>query len=54
MTVVAASAIGIEPSRMIPVASALELLHGASLIHDDIVDEAAELTGREFLYHLPC
>jgi geranylgeranyl pyrophosphate synthase len=27
---------------MIPVASALELLHGASLIHDDIVDEAAE------------
>jgi geranylgeranyl pyrophosphate synthase len=39
---VAASAIGIEPSKMIPVASALELLHGASLIHDDIVDEAAE------------
>lgn len=39
---VAASAIGIEPSTMIPVASALELLHGASLIHDDIVDDAAE------------
>lgn len=39
---VAASAIGIEPSTMIPVASALELLHGASLIHDDIVDEVTE------------
>lgn len=39
---VAASAIGIEPRTMIPVAAALELLHGASLIHDDIVDEAAE------------
>ncbi len=39
---VAASAIGIEPSKMIPVASALELLHGASLFHDDIVDEAVE------------
>lgn len=42
LTFVAASAIGIEPRKMIPVASALELLHGASLIHDDIVDEAAE------------
>jgi geranylgeranyl pyrophosphate synthase len=39
---VAASVIGIEPSKMIPVASALELLHGASLFHDDIVDDAAE------------
>jgi geranylgeranyl pyrophosphate synthase len=39
---VAASAIGIDPRTIIPVAAALELLHGASLIHDDIVDEAAE------------
>lgn len=39
---VAASAIGIEPRTIIPVAAALELLHGASLIHDDIVDEATE------------
>lgn len=39
---VAASAIGIEPRTIIPVAAALELMHGASLIHDDIVDEAAE------------
>lgn len=42
LSVVAASAMGIEPHKMVPMASALELLHGASLIHDDIVDEAAE------------
>jgi geranylgeranyl pyrophosphate synthase len=47
---VAASAIGIEPRKMIPVASALELLHGASLIHDDVVDEAAERRGRPALH----
>lgn len=39
---VSSSALGIEPTTMIPLAAALELLHGASLIHDDIVDEAAE------------
>jgi geranylgeranyl pyrophosphate synthase len=39
---VAASAMGIEPRTIIPVAAALELLHGASLIHDDIIDEAGE------------
>src|SRR5580765_453574 len=47
---VAASALGIEPRKMIPVASALELLHGASLIHDDMVDEAAERRGRPALH----
>jgi geranylgeranyl diphosphate synthase type II len=47
---VAASAIGIEPRKMIPVASALELLHGASLIHDDIVDEATERRSRPALH----
>ena len=47
---VASSAIGIEPRKMITVASALELLHGASLIHDDIVDEAAERRGRPALH----
>jgi geranylgeranyl pyrophosphate synthase len=47
---VAASAIGIEPRKMITVASALELLHGASLIHDDIVDEAAERRSRPALH----
>lgn len=47
---VTASAIGIEPSKMIPLASALELLHGASLIHDDIVDEAVERRSRPALH----
>ena len=47
---VAASALGIEPRKMIPVAAALELLHGASLIHDDMVDESAERRGRPALH----
>jgi geranylgeranyl pyrophosphate synthase len=47
---VAASALGIEPRKMITVASALELLHGASLIHDDIVDEATERRSRPALH----
>jgi geranylgeranyl pyrophosphate synthase len=47
---VAASAIGIEPRKMITVASALELLHGASLVHDDIVDEATERRSRPALH----
>ena len=47
---VATSAIGIEPRKMITVASALELLHGASLIHDDIVDEATERRSRPALH----
>jgi geranylgeranyl pyrophosphate synthase len=47
---VATSAIGVEPHKMIAVASALELLHGASLIHDDMVDEAAERRGRPALH----
>lgn len=42
---IAASATGSEPSKMIMVGAALELLHGASLIHDDIVDEAGERRG---------
>ena len=50
LTFVAASAIGIEPHKMITVASALELLHGASLIHDDIVDEAVERRSRPSLH----
>jgi len=39
---VAASAMGMEPRTVISMAAALELLHGASLIHDDIVDEATQ------------
>lgn len=45
-----ASAIGSDPRRMVMAAAALELLHGASLIHDDIVDDAAERRGRPALH----
>ena len=46
----AADAIGGELAMMVPVASALELLHGASLIHDDIVDGAKERRGHPALH----
>lgn len=46
----AADAIGIELATMVSIASALELLHGASLIHDDIVDNAKERRGHLALH----
>lgn len=46
----AADAVGSELAMMVPVASALELLHGASLIHDDIVDGAKERRGHSALH----
>jgi geranylgeranyl pyrophosphate synthase len=47
---VSASAVGGDPATVIPAAQALELLHGASLIHDDIVDGATERRGRSALH----
>ncbi|BFU90477.1 MAG: octaprenyl diphosphate synthase [Nitrospira sp.] len=47
---VAASAVGNEPRNMTMVAAAIELLHGASLIHDDIADEADERRGLPALH----
>jgi geranylgeranyl pyrophosphate synthase len=46
---IAASATGTQPRKMSVVAEAIELLHGASLIHDDIVDEAVERRGHPAL-----
>lgn len=43
-------ALGMEMAVMVPVASALELLHGASLVHDDIVDDAKERRGQRALH----
>lgn len=36
-----------DPERLVPVAVALELIHTASLVHDDVIDEAATRRGRE-------
>jgi len=50
LALMATDAIGGELTMMVPVASALELLHGASLIHDDIVDGAKERRGHPALH----
>ena len=47
---VAASVTRNEPRKMIKVAAGLELLHGASLIHDDIVDESGTRRGHPALH----
>lgn len=47
---VSTSAVGGDPAQVIPAAQALELLHGASLIHDDIIDAATERRGRSSLH----
>lgn len=41
MTVLMAKAFGCDDERLYEIASAIELLHGASLMHDDVVDAAA-------------
>jgi len=41
----AAEAVGGDPEDVVTAAEAIELLHGASLFHDDIMDHAAERRG---------
>jgi geranylgeranyl pyrophosphate synthase len=43
---ISASAIGKKPSDFIDLAAAIELLHTASLVHDDIIDRDAVRRGR--------
>jgi geranylgeranyl pyrophosphate synthase len=47
---VSAAAVGGDPAHAIPAAQALEMLHGASLVHDDIIDRAKERRGRSSLH----
>jgi geranylgeranyl pyrophosphate synthase len=46
----AAAAVGAAPDQVLTGASALELLHVASLIHDDIIDQAGERRGLPALH----
>jgi geranylgeranyl pyrophosphate synthase len=45
-----ASAVGGDPATVYAVAEAVELLHAAGLVHDDIIDDAAERRGRAALH----
>jgi len=47
---VSTSAVGGDPADAVAAAQALELLHAASLIHDDIIDQAPERRGRAALH----
>ncbi len=46
LTLVGAGAVGGDPARAVELAQAIELLHGASLIHDDIIDDADTRRGK--------
>jgi octaprenyl-diphosphate synthase len=46
----AADAVGGRPDAVIAAAEAIELLHGASLVHDDIIDGAARRRGLAALH----
>ena len=50
VTFLAARALGPEDPREVDLAVAVELLHSASLLHDDLIDDAASRRGQEAAY----
>jgi geranylgeranyl pyrophosphate synthase len=50
LTLLAADFFGVSSSRVARVAAALELIHNATLIHDDIIDESETRRGREAVW----
>ena len=50
LTLYFAARLGLTPESSLPYAYAIELMHSASLVHDDIVDKAGERRGRPSLW----
>jgi geranylgeranyl pyrophosphate synthase len=50
LALAAGAVVGGEAAAVLPGAEAVELLHGASLVHDDIIDEAGERRGLPALH----
>ncbi len=46
LTLLSAEAFGVAPERALPAALAVEVFHNFTLVHDDIMDQAAERRGR--------
>lgn len=52
MALLAARSVGGDPFRVVPVAVAAEMIHMATLVHDDIIDSASTRRGRATANHL--
>jgi hydroxymethylglutaryl-CoA reductase len=46
-----AEALGVEPARLVPFGAACEMLHNATLVHDDVQDEDRMRRGRATVWH---